>query len=148
MKIPYAFGHPDDKPATDKLALDRLVASLLPRFQPVAVNRRSFFVNDIPQNFYIDADENMLATVIGSLLNSVALRSQNSCIRVSAKRFNDIILLRLKDANNKGFNPFNREQWLEVKPIAEKLGGCILADEETNDTVTVIFSFRSLPNAA
>lgn len=129
-------------------ALEDLVNRLLPRFQQAASGQNSYFINDIPAGFYIDADENLLATVISCLLGSMAKRSRNSCVRITAKRYNNIVLLRLKDANNKTADAIRYNDWRKVKPLAEKLGGCILAGAGWYDSLTVTLTFRSTAPAA
>src|SRR5580765_7001445 len=80
------------KTESQTISVKCLVTQLLSQFQPLAVTHKSFIINDVPADFYATADKNNLTAVISSLLNSIISRSSGSCIRLSAKRYNNIIL--------------------------------------------------------
>src|SRR5258706_16054001 len=147
MKVQFTIGYIDEVPVKT-ICLNRLVARLLVSFQPVAVLQKSFIVNDIPAGFQVNADKGDLLSVISYLLSSVIRKSPNSCIRVSAKRYNNIVLLRLKETNtNINHTRTFEYNWQQVNHFAEKLGGCIVVNELLKTSPTVTFSFRSLEAA-
>jgi len=129
------------------ICLNSLVEQLVSQFQSLALRQGSFVVNNVAADFYVSTDKNNLATVISSLLSSVISGGRDSCIRVSAKRFNNIILFHLQDSNSAFTKDADRD-WHEVNMLAGKLGGCIIEDEVRKKHATITFSFRSLANAA
>ncbi|MFI5133907.1 MAG: hypothetical protein ACHQEB_06195 [Chitinophagales bacterium] len=145
MEVQFTFGDPKTQIRT--IALDRMVTRLLPRFQPAAVRQKSFIINDVPPDFYVDTDKEILAAAISSLFVSFISRTHNSCIRVTAKRYNNIVLLRLKDANT-GFTSVSDYNWQEARSLAAKLGGCVIIDDMYQKSATITLSFRCEANAA
>lgn len=143
----YSFGSGQSQPSSESIPLSRMVSQLVSRFQPFAVMRQSLIVNDIPKGFYVDTDENILATVIGHLFNTVIANTKSSCIRISAKRYGNIILIRISDPNGK-MQSLSNQDWHALKAMAEKLGGCIIEDDIRRNSANITFSFRCLSNAA
>jgi signal transduction histidine kinase len=129
------------------LSLKKLVSQILTHFQPAAVRHRSFLLNEIPDNFLVNADENILTSVIGSLFSAVINKSKNACIRVSAKTYNNIVVVNVRDSNNSITIRIPKELE-EAQPLAEQLGGCITLNHQWNDVTTVAFSFFSPSIAA
>jgi hypothetical protein len=122
---------------------------LLSEFQPKAVKHRSFIVNDVPEDLYVYAHKNNPVMIISSLLNSIISRSRRSCIRLSAKRYHDIILFRLKDSTT-AFTHISNHDWQEVNMLAKKLDGCVIENEirkEHAQLHSVSAIYRMLPDA-
>lgn len=137
---------PEDE-STSSIGLDKMIAKLISRFQPFSVLNGSFIINDVPAGFYVDADKNLLATVISHLFSAMISKTKNSCIRISAKRYNNIILLRMSDTT--GFiHSINTHHWYEMRSMAEKLGGCIIIDDIRKKQSNITLSFRCLANVA
>ena len=113
-----------------------------------ATQRHSFIVNDVPADMQVTTDENMLATVLGSLLNTIITHSKNCCIRVSAKLFGKVALIQLKEThsfNDESFNGNIRQ----LQNLAEKIGGTISICRDRSKETTVVFSFANdIPLAA
>lgn len=144
MEIKFTFGTPVK--TTGTVSLDKMISRLLYAFQPTAVRKNSFFINYVPINFIVDANKNMLAAVISELLSSVVHKTKNSCIHISAKRYSDIVLFKVRDSQP-GNDVFECN-WREINPLVEKLGGCITTSETHYNSSTITFSFRSLANVA
>src|SRR6476646_10482322 len=100
MEIKFTFGTPVKTSGT--VSLNKMIRRLLYSFQPAAVRRNSFFVNDVPPDFVVNANKNMLAAVISELLSSILYKTKNSCIHITAKRYSGIILFKLKDSQVDG----------------------------------------------
>jgi hypothetical protein len=130
-----------------KLSLQQLVTRLLVHFQPAAVRQKSFILNDVPDNFWVNTDENMLSSVISSLFSTVISRSESGCIRISAKTYNNIVVVNVQDNNNAG-NIRVPQELEEAQPLAERLGGCITMNNQRSDATMVTFSFFSPSIAA
>lgn len=134
-------------PETAPKTLDYLVSLLATSVLPTAVRRKSFIVNEIPREFHIAADENMLASVLGSLLHTVVTHTENSCIRIAAKEYGDIILVHLKDSSN--FNNYAVANDLQqVQALAKKMGGCVSITSRREENTVIAFSFPNIPQAA
>ena len=131
----------------ETIALHKMISHLLCHFQKKAVLQQSFLVNDVSQDFYVSTDKNTLAKAISHLFNSLIPKTRNSCIRVSAKRYSNIILLRISNTNG-AIGMINNNCWHEIKIMADWLGGCILMDEVRQKPSNITFSFRCLANAA
>ena len=123
-------------PVALHLMVSRISASSLPS----AIRKNSFIINDVPADLHANTDENMLATVFGSLLNTVITHSENCCIRISAKLFGRVVLFQLKDTprlNNSAFAGNLRQ----VQLLAEKIGGTVSISNERDEATTIVFSF-------
>jgi hypothetical protein len=136
----------ESKRINEDILLHDMISRLLCSIQPEAVKKNSFFVNDVPAAFTVCTDKNILSAVISNLLLSILSRAGNSCIHISVKQYNNIVLLHLKDSNPLG--TINDEyDFRELNPMAEKLGGCITANI-SNFISNITLSFRSFLFAA
>ena len=144
MEIKFTFGTPVKTVGT--ISMNKMINRLLTSFQPAAVKKNSFFINEIPHDIIVHVNKNMLAAVISELLTSVVHKTKNSCVHISAKRYSNIILFRLKDSHVDG-NMFDYN-WRTVNPLVERLGGCITINEAEKKSSSLTFSFRCLSNVA
>ena len=90
MKIPFSFGYPGELKTDSNITLHKLVVCMLPGEKQVAVMQKCFTLNDVPCGFYETTDENMRAIEINSLFEPVIRTTRDSCIKITAKRFNNI----------------------------------------------------------
>lgn len=144
MSISFTFGHSQKEKTV--ISLKRMIKRQLYWFQPIAVKRKSFIINDVPADFYVSADRDLLAKGVCNLLESVIRHASHSCIRVTVKRYSDTILLRVTGGGSIHVQELELNLQ-KIKPVAERLGGCVM----TNDfrkKLAVTFSFRCLSNAA
>ena len=124
-------------------SLDELVSLLAAGALPAAVKKRSFIVNDIPEKFFISADENILATVLGSLLHTVVNHSDNSCIRIAAQKNGSDVQVNIKDSCN--FTDYSvADDLLQVQQLAQTLGGYVSITNMQEKNITIAFSFPNL----
>jgi len=138
---------PNSTLSTTPKTLDYLVSLLATSVLPTAVRRKSFIVNEIPGEFYITADENMLASVLSSLLHTVVTHTENSCIRIAAEECGNIILVHMKDSSN--FNNYPVANDLEqIQALAKKMGGCVSVTSRREENTVIAFSFPNMPYAA
>ncbi|WP_276500267.1 hypothetical protein [Terrimonas pollutisoli] len=80
--------------------LHELTGRLIRTFIPRACSNRSFFVNDIPAGLTIASNLQMFATVLSGLLSAVVTHAKDSCIRLSAKTYGNVVMLELKEATS------------------------------------------------
>ena len=143
MKIQSPDNHPNE---LTTVALKQIVSGLIAQWQPFAVKQRSFILNDVPGDFHLKIDVTALTMVISAIFNSMISRTSNSCIRISIKQFNDIILLRLKASNPSGYR-CSQPDWHKINRLAAKIGGCIIENDSTKKK-SVTLSFYGLAVAA
>ena len=126
------------------LMVNRISASSLPS----ATRKNSFIINDIPADLQAGTDENMLATIFGSLLNTVITHTENCCIRISAKVYGKVVVLHLKETHRLNTPAFTGNI-RQVQQLAEKIGGTVSVSNSRNEATTIVFSFiNNLPLAA
>jgi glucose-6-phosphate-specific signal transduction histidine kinase len=125
-----------------QVPLKQIINSLLLSYQPVAVKQNSFFVNEIPAEIAVETDKNTLITLLGSLFYVVARSSRNTCIRISARVYENVLLLYVKDNSSaSNYNTISSLQHLQL--LAEKLGGFFHLSGYDSKTTSIAFS---LPN--
>jgi hypothetical protein len=130
-----------------KKTLDQLVSLLAAGSLPAAVHRKSFIVNDVPRALSISADENMLATVLSSILQIVINHTENSCIRIAANVNDKIVNVQMQDSSS--FNGNVIESDLKhVQTIANKMGGYLSINTNLKKITSIAFSFPNIPQAA
>jgi hypothetical protein len=113
-----------------------------------AAKKNSFILNDVPADMQATTDEDMLATVFGSLLNTVISHTENCCIRISAKSYGRIVLLHLKEPYRLTSPAFGGNL-KQIQQLAEKIGGTVSISNNRSEATTIVFSFvNNLPLAA
>ncbi|WP_276503189.1 hypothetical protein [Terrimonas pollutisoli] len=115
---------------------DRLVKSFLPE----AVSNQNFFINDIPTTLQFREESPVAVSVLGGLLSAIATCAKNSCIRLTAKLYGNIVFIHVKNSN--GFNSHiiqGRLQQLQV--LAGKTKGAVGFTSHQNAVTSVTFGF-------
>ena len=124
-------------------ALQSLVSRLVAGIVPMAVHGRNFFVNDIPRDLVVYADTEMVKAVLNNLFTSIVPYVENSCIRITAKVYGNVVLVQLRD--HTGINTYFIEQHLtNCQPMAEKMGGYIGVTSQRDKETTIVFSFPNI----
>ncbi len=145
MKTPLNSGNPAEP--TTKKTLDQLVSILAAGSLPAAVRRKSFIVNDVPRAMFISADENLLATVLGTILHTVINHTENSCIRIAANVFDDIVYVQMQDSCSFSSDAVAGDLQ-QVQTLAQKMGGHVSLNRKREKVTSIAFSFPNLPQAA
>ena len=123
-------------PLTD--VVDNIVTTLLPK----ATLNRSFFVNDIPDQFQLGRNSAAITSVIGSLLCAVVSYAKDSCIWLSAKLYGNVILVDVKSSN--GFNsPGIEQQIRRLQLIAGRNRGTVGLTSYQNHVTSLTFGFTN-----
>ena len=131
----------------ESIALQTLVSHLVAGTVPMAVRGRNFLVNDIPPDLVVHADIEMVKAVLKNLFTSVIPYVEDSCIRITAKVYGNVVLVQLRD--HTGINSYFMEQHLaDFQPMAEKIGGYIGITSQRDNEMTIVFSFSNIPLAA
>lgn len=126
--------------------LQKFVSRVQTEFQFTAVKQNSLIVNNVPHELHVNTDPALLACIIKGLFSTMIGVCQNCCIQVSAKCFNNVVLLRITNNNVNAFQ--NNFDIKEVQSVAEALGGCITLNNQIKKGTAVIFSFINFPIAA
>ncbi|MBL7762693.1 MAG: HAMP domain-containing histidine kinase [Chitinophagaceae bacterium] len=134
-----------EKKATEEIkgdTLKQLVKKLVATYQPIAVNQNSFFINEVPEHLLLHADKQVLSTLLGSLLYLTARCGKNTCIKISAKRYHDVLLLHVVDTcTENSYSILTELQHLKI--LAEKIGGFLDITSRRNKQTTISFSFMN-----
>lgn len=141
MPVPSVSGTPQNNYDLCHVA-NRLVKSFLPQ----ATRNKSFFVNEIPENLFIGNNPQLVASVLSGLISFVVSHTKDSCIRLSAKVYNQVILMHVKDCSSSCHTVENELR--QLQPIAEKIGGIVSVTSHRMNVTTFAFSFPNLPIAA
>ena len=129
--------------APDPKTIHQLVKLLASNARPSALRNNSFIVNEVPVEFRIIADENMLATILSRLLYCLVNHGENSCIRVTAKEYDDIIFVQMK--SDHGFDNEAIESDLQqAQSYAKKMNGNIGLSKDDDKITGIIFSFPNM----
>ena len=119
--------------------LHRLIDQLMVGLLPLVTDKKSFVINDVDQTFYLQADENLLAYVLGNLLSGAINGTENVCIRVEAVCNNNGVQVRVRN-NGSYFYSTVSNGFSHVVQAARQLGGNISIYNQHNEGTTLIFS--------
>jgi len=122
-----------DSPAlpSAKISLHKVVSDLVQSMLPSMVRRHNLVLNEIPRDLFIEADENMLAYVLWSLINGANQSTRSECIHIEAITMDDRMMIRIKDVGTYFHHAISRE-YRQVQDVAEKLGGSISIENGTD----------------
>jgi hypothetical protein len=129
-----------EQASQQRMPLHKLVDELLTSLLPRASALKSSIVNDINQELQVNTDQNLLASVLGSLLYNTVSHSWSNRIRVSANVYDLVTHVRVRNNIRE-----NEKQLLDnlcqIQPLAEKLGGSISITDNMLNGTTIGFSF-------
>jgi K+-sensing histidine kinase KdpD len=127
--------------------LTGLVDVLANNFESSVLHKKSILINDIPDDIFIDTDKNLLANVLGNLMQEVIKHTENGSIRIMAKTFNNVVLLHVKNDGSLNYDSVS-QRMNTIQTQAEKLGGFIGFTSYRNKVTTIAFSFMNTSDAA
>jgi hypothetical protein len=133
--------HFGDNCQTTRAALKPLLNELIKTLILPAVQKRSFIVNDIPQDFNFYADTNRVSLVLSGLLKTFIMYTEDTCIRISAEKlYGNMIQVNVKD--NDCNNTYALACALQkTVPLAEKIGGHLNITNQRQRITTISFIF-------
>jgi K+-sensing histidine kinase KdpD len=115
----------------NQFALKQFVGSVAQTILPNAVNRYSFFVNDIAPDIQVSVDRDLLASVLSKLLQTAVAQTENDCIRISAYEQQEQVFLNVHENGRcYGTDLFNRME--QMVPMAATLGGTVAVTPATH----------------
>ena len=128
-------------------SLHHLVNRLGESLEPAARRNKSLIINNVPEEICSELNVNVVASVLSKLMNEVILHTENSCIRVSAKAFGNVVLIHIKDDGCLNYDSISHNL-AEIQAQAEKIGGFVGFTSFRNKLTTIAFSFMNIKEAA
>lgn len=142
--LSYVFGYNQTTAVSNatNVSLHNMVDRLMDSFLPLAVAKRSFIINDIDPEFNVEADEQVLAFVIGSFMSNMIDSSKSGCIRVQAKRTENGIQLRVSN-NGPFFYSTVANSFAPVVEAARQIGGHINIYNQKHEGTVITLSMAA-----
>ena len=125
-----------------EISLHHFVDELTLGLLPTAVSRRTLIINQIDRNLRVGSDENMLAYVLWNLLDRAVNSTQNECIHIESLADGDTTLIRVRNAGIYFYRSISNG-FRQVQYAAEKLGGTISIDYNTDTTTTIALTLKA-----
>lgn len=124
-------------------SLHHLVECLSDGLEPAARRNKSFIINNVPEEICSDLNVNMVASVLSRLMNVVILHTENSCIRICAKTYGNVVLVHVKGEGCLNYDSISHNL-TEIQAQAEKIGGFVGFTSYRNKLTTIAFSFMNV----
>ncbi|GGA90373.1 HAMP domain-containing histidine kinase [Puia dinghuensis] len=125
-----------------RVSLHRMIDQLLAGLQPLALRHGNILFNGIPEHLAINADENMLAYVLGSMIHSAVAGRKNEFIQIAVLVAEDRTIICVKDVGTYYYHAISTE-YRKIQYAAEKLGGSISVDNDDSLCTNVSFSISN-----
>jgi K+-sensing histidine kinase KdpD len=127
--------------------LHNIVGLIASSMEHAANENKSFILNDVPEDIIVETNEQLLASILSNLLNEVIMHTSNGCIRITAKLFNNVVLLHVKNDGSLNYDSVSQKM-TRMQAQAEKLGGFVGFTSYRNKLTTIAFSFMNKQTAA
>jgi hypothetical protein len=107
---------------------------------PFALRNHNLILNEISAGFMVHCEKQTLADIIRELMNAITEFSKSSYIRISAKRYHEIVLVHFKDFNilNKTQAPYKLQP---VQKLASGIEGYVGITSYRHYETTIALSF-------
>jgi len=125
--------------------LRELTDRLINLYMDKASRNKSFFVNEIPGHLQLGTDTQMFASILIGLLSAVVSCTRESCIRMYAKVYGSVVLLKVNDSNSSDIYGIEAKVQ-KFKPLAEKIRGSVHVTNQRKKLTTITFGFPNLPS--
>jgi len=113
----------------------------------IAVNRHSFIINEVLPEFQIETNESSLTILLNQLLSTVVGNSNQSCIRIEAKEYDDVLFLTIKD-NSSSASGTVAPNLDAIKTLAREINGTLSISNTDNKIISILLSFPNFKVAA
>jgi len=107
---------------------------------PFALRNHNLILNEISSGFMVHCEKQTLTDIIREILNAISEFSKSSYIRISAKRYHEIVLVHFKDFNilNKTQAPYKLQT---VQKLASAIDGYVGITSHRQYETTIALSF-------
>lgn len=131
----------------NSITLDRLVNALINVKLESMVRKQSFFINEVQGNLSLNADRQIVTSVLECLIQNVLNETTSSCIRISAKEYSQVLLIHIYDNHVSDYGTENVISD-KVRVEAKKIGGFVGITRHQKNQTVIAFSFPNVPVAA
>ncbi|MBO9203527.1 MULTISPECIES: sensor histidine kinase [Niastella] len=122
--------------------LHKLVDQLMNSFVPLAATQRSFIINNVEENFQLNADEQVLAFIVGNLINNAIASSNGACIRVEAVKKPQGVQIIVRN-NGSNFYSTVAHGFSQVVAAARSVGGSINIYNQAHEGTVITLSMAA-----
>ena len=124
------------------VSLQKLVDDIIKKSSAEAANNK--IINNVSADLYINANDDIVASVIDGMLSSMIANAANGDIDISARElFSNTIKLAIRD--NNCFNTYAVACSLQsLVPLTERMGGHLNITNQRQKITTIEFSFPVL----
>jgi len=127
------------------VSLYQLVNKLQISLLPQATGKNSFIINNVDKAVSVNAEENALSFVIGSLLSNAVFSSSDCCIRVETASAGNRLQIRIRNNSAVVYSSYTHVPGNFVD-AARQLGTNIGLEKEGTKAITLVLSL--LKNSA
>lgn len=131
----------------ETIHLQSLVSKLMADITPATTRRRSFLINEIAPGIHVTGNTDHITEVLNRLLSNMAHHVSDTCIRISAKKYRDVVFIQLRDPNSPGTYTIAQGLY-NAQQIAEEIGGYLGFSSQGKHETTIVFSFPNLALSA
>ncbi len=122
----------------ETLMLHHLVSKLENRLRPMASDRYTRIINEVPEKMLVSTNEGKLLMIMDKSLNTLVNGCYRDDIHITAKNFNNLVLIHMR--NDHIINQEVLMEYLQpVNLIAAELGGCISISDLKGTTISITF---------
>jgi hypothetical protein len=132
----------ESMPILVPMSLHHLVNRLSESLEPAARRNKSLILNNVPEDICSELHGTTVASVMSRLMNVVIQHTENSCIRISAKTYGNVILVHVKDDGCLNYDSISHNL-TEIQSQAETIGGFVGFTSYRNKLTTIAFSFMN-----
>jgi hypothetical protein len=122
------------------ISLYDLIDNTIRSSLPFALQNHNLILNEISSGFMVHCEKQSLTEIIREVLNAIMELSKSSYIRISAKRYHEIVLVHFKD-----FNILNKNQpaykLQPVQQLASEIEGYVGITSYRQYETTIALSF-------
>jgi len=124
---------------SSSVPLHKLVDQLMDSFVPLAATQHSFIINNVEESFQLNADEQVLAFIVGNLLNNAIVSSHNACVRIEAVKKPEHIQIIVRN-NGANFYSTVANGFSQVVAAARTMGANINIYNQKHEGTVITLS--------
>ena len=123
--------------------LRKMIQQLFNNHLPLAVRHNSFIQNNIPEQLMVSTNQQIVASVLSSLMQLVIQHTHNSDVVIQAREYEDILFVKMNFSNLHNIPAVNY-RIEKARFLSERIYGHIHFTEFTDHTAMITFSFPNL----
>ena len=133
---------PSSNTTETTVSLHQLVNQLMNSFIPLAVEKRSFIINDVDPAISLSADQQVLAYVVGNLLSNAISSTKSVCIRIEAVKKDGAVQICVRN-NAASFYHTATDGYSQLLEATSLLGGHIHICNQMNQGMVTTLSLAA-----